>query len=262
MIRSPSQWPGHRPVLDLGRPLADAAPCPRMLAARRGPAGRVAAGPPGAQAAWSARRAGRPGPARRATGRSSRGTPTSPARRDDRAQPPGDLLGRPRSSSRSRSTAARSRDCCASLAARGRRAARRRSAVGPDRPIAPPATVGQDLAGHGRGCPAECLAISRRVSPARRPRLISSRSAFESRSADRRVGRGWIPPNGLTVVWTYRFDRPTLAAMSSIRSPVATRRRISARSASVDQCHPRRLPTAHLAHEILSPSRVDVASVT
>ena len=73
--------PGHRPVLDLGGPLADVDHVrdPAPAARRRARRGLRSARP--VRRHWSARGAARRGPARTATGRSSRATPASPDRR-------------------------------------------------------------------------------------------------------------------------------------------------------------------------------------
>ena len=72
MIKSPSQLPGHGPVLDLGRPLGDVDHVRDPVLALPDLAARTAHRPPGAQTHRSAPVSTRPGTARRATGRSSR----------------------------------------------------------------------------------------------------------------------------------------------------------------------------------------------
>jgi hypothetical protein len=69
-------------------------------------------------------------------------------------QLPGDLLGRPQIEEEplDRSTQT---SIAGQLGSSRTTGSARRSGLCPDRPIALPATVGADLAGHGRGCPAE-----------------------------------------------------------------------------------------------------------
>ena len=232
-----------------------------MLAAGRGPAGRATAGPPGAQAAMAVRPAARPGPARTATDRSSRATPASPDRRDDR----GAAAGRSAGATSNRAGAARpppQRRLRASLAARGRRAARARSGSARPRPIALPAAVGPDLARHGRGCPAE----PPRDQPEglARPQATADLLALGDRESERGpTGRPGLDPAERA---DRRLDvpfRPTDAG-SNVIDPLP-RRHPATDLGSLSLCRPMPSPTsAHRPPRSRDPLAIkgDVASVT
>ena len=85
-------------------------------------------------------------------------------------------------------------------------------------------------------------AIWRSNSPARSPRLISSRSATESRSGERSLTRGGSPPTAWRTRRTVTRWRPSLRATAAIPSPAAIRRRISSASSgptsTVPRCRP------------------------
>jgi hypothetical protein len=127
-------------------------------------------------------------------------------------------------------------------------------------PVPAPASVARHLARDGRGRPAGRTAIRRSDSPPRRPRLISSRSAIDRRRLERTLSRGGTLPSRAMMLWIVRVVRPMLVAMLPNGSPVATRRRISSRSACVSHRCPRLPAIDHLRREMVSPDG-DVASV-
>ena len=166
------------------------------LAALAGAGGAACAAPGRCAGAWSARGAARRGPARTATGRSSRATPTSP---DRRGSPPAagrrSARGCARRSSRA-CTSPRSRRLVASFAALGRRRPGRRWPE-PPRPGTP-----------GRRCRASSSrlivagrpssrAIARTPRPAGRSRMISSRSSKRQVAANRLSDRHRVHPASL-----------------------------------------------------------------
>ena len=228
MIRSPSQCPGTaRSSTSAGRSLIvdhvrDPAPDARAAPA----CARFAQRPPGAQVLRSAPVAARRGPGRRATGRSSRATPTSPARR-----------GSPRAA------AGRSARGCGSSSSRvctSRRSRRLRGQLGRPGPAAPgahrpaparrrpdTARAGQRLRRSSRlivlGSRPSCRAIARTPVPAARRQAISSRSAKESRKPPGSLTIEGITPPALTnQPCAVRLPTPTATPASAAERPPRT----------------------------------------
>jgi hypothetical protein len=77
-------------------------------------------------------------------------------------------------------------------------------------------------------------AISRQDSPATTPREISSRSASDSRSGDRRGTIGWRPPVNATSIRNATIERPNARLIARRELPALYLRQISAFSCTVN----------------------------
>src|SRR5437588_1622546 len=78
--------------------------------------------------------------------------------------------------------------------------------------------------------------MEQKVSPATRPREISSRSSRDSRNAERTRGRGAKPPARFTSQRIAQVDRLRRREIDRSDSPAATARQISVFSSSLSRC--------------------------
>ena len=223
--RSPSQWPGTaRSSTSAGRSemMTMSGIRPRRsstAAAACGGAGPCAGSGP-------AHGAARPGPARTATGRSSRGSPASPGRRGT----PSASAGRsPRATTTPAATrrpgppAGRRRAWGSSAGVPGPR-----RPGGPARPVALPAAVRRDLPGDRRHRPPIDRAIAVNVSPCSSPTRISSRSLSDNRARrrdPRSSGSGRAP--GARTFRTACFEPPPSERPRACHNPGRSSRLIS-----------------------------------
>ena len=96
-------------------------------------------------------------------------------------------------------------------------------------------------------------AINRHESPATTPREISSRSASDSRSLDRRGTTGGRPPVDATSARSASIERPSARLIERSELPARYPRQISAFSCTVNA--DRTITTTPIAHKHSQPVR-------